>query len=211
VPDITVHPASLGYSGLLRMAAGELGFYAALSANIPGGNDGTDQDFKNSRYGATASYRILRFGANYVHAFRNEWQARAVFNAQYSNDALVSGEQFGVGGPDSVRGYLLREAASDRGYAGQLEVYTPDLSSKIGMSDKYRTRLLGFYDFAAVERNDPLPGELTRASLASTGVGVRFGFKPNISLRFDVARILQSVGTRETGDYRVSSALALVF
>lgn len=211
VPDITVHPASLGYSGLLRMAAGELGFYAALSANIPGGNDGTDQDFKNSRYGATASYRILRFGANYVHAFRNEWQARAVFNAQYSNDALVSGEQFGVGGPDSVRGYLLREAASDRGYAGQLEIYTPDLSSKIGMSDKYRTRLLGFYDFAAVERNDPLPGELTRASLASTGVGVRFGFKPNISLRFDVARILQSVGTRETGDYRVSSALALVF
>ncbi len=46
VPDITIHPASIGYSGLLRMAAGELGFYGALSANIPGGNDGTDAGFQ---------------------------------------------------------------------------------------------------------------------------------------------------------------------
>ena len=211
VPDITIHPVSLTYSGLLRMAAAELNFYASGSTNIPGGNDGRDADFARARTGATASYTLFRYGASYVHAFANEWQARAVANGQYTTDSLVPGEQFGIGGPDSVRGYLLREVTNDRGYAAQLELYTPSLSPMIGLPDDYRARLLAFYDFGGVRRNNALPGEQAGKFIASAGVGARLTYSKKVSLRFDVAQILKAAGTRQTDEQRVSAALAVVF
>lgn len=211
VPDITIRPASLTYSGVLRMAASELSFYGAASTNLRGGKDGDDAAFALSRAGANASYAIFRYGANYVQSFAKEWQARAALNGQYTTDALVSGEQFGLGGPDSVRGYLLREVANDKGYAGQLEVYTPNLAATVGLPDDYRAKLLGFYDFGSVKRNNALPGEKDGQFIASAGVGVRIGYGKSVSLRLDVAQILKAAGTRQTSDQRISAALAIVF
>jgi hemolysin activation/secretion protein len=211
VPDITVHPVSLTYSGLKRMAAAELNFYASASANIPGGNDGSSADFAAARTGATASYKILRYGASYVRAFAGEWQARAAFNGQYTGDALVPGEQFGIGGPDSVRGYLLREVTNDRGHAAQLELYTPNLAPRAGLPDAVRARLVAFYDFGSVSRNKALPGEREGQSIASTGIGLRMSYGRQASLRVDVAQILKAAGTRQTSDQRVTGSLILVF
>jgi hemolysin activation/secretion protein len=169
VPDITVHPVSLGYSGVKRMTASEWAFNAAVSTNIPGGNDGGAADFRRTRINATDNYVILRAGTSYAHAFRNEWQARAALNLQYTEDALIPGEQFGIGGVGTVRGYLPREAANDRGYAAQLELYTPNFADKAGLGDQWRTRLVGFYDFGSVSRNKVLPGEQAGKFLASAG------------------------------------------
>ncbi|HXF67278.1 MAG TPA: ShlB/FhaC/HecB family hemolysin secretion/activation protein [Burkholderiales bacterium] len=211
VPDITIHPLSLTYSGTYRMTAAELSFYGGLSTNIPGGSDGRAADFRRSRATATENYTILRYGFNYVRQFRNEWQTRVGFNGQYTSDSLVSGEQYGIGGPDTVRGYLVREVTNDRGYSGQIELYTPDLARRIGLSDSYRLRALAFYDFGAVQRNNALAGETARDSIASAGLGVRFGFRKMVSLRLDVAQILQPTASRQTSDQRVSAALAIVF
>jgi hemolysin activation/secretion protein len=211
VPDVTIHPASLTYGGVLRMAASELNFYAGISANIPGGNDGQDADFAAARAGASADYAIIRYGASYVRAFRNEWQARAALSGQYTSDALVPGEQFGLGGPDTVRGYLLREVTNDRGYAAQLELYTPNVSPMINLPDAYRARLLAFYDFGSVKRNDALPGEEEGKFIASAGVGLRMTYSKSVSLRMDVAQILKAAGTRHTNDQRVNAALTIVF
>lgn len=211
VPDITIHPVSLTYSGVLRGAASELSFYGAASTNISGGNDGDDAAFARSRTGATANYTIFRYGANYVQAFAKEWQARAAVNGQYTSDALVSGEQFGIGGPDSVRGYLLREVANDKGYSAQLEVYTPNLAPMVGLPDNYRAKLLGFYDFGSVKRNNALPGEQEGKFIASAGVGLRVGYGKTVSLRVDVAQILKAAGTRHTDEQRVNASLAIVF
>ncbi len=211
VPDITVRPVSLTYSGVLRGAASELSFYGAASANLAGGNDGDSAAFALSRAGANASYTIFRYGANYVRAFGKEWQARVALNGQYSTDALVTGEQFGLGGPDSVRGYLLREVANDTGHAAQFEVYTPNLASRMGLNDNYRAKLLGFYDFGSVERNHALPGEQTGKFIASAGVGLRVGYGKSVSLRVDVAQILRAAGTRQSDEQRVNATLAIVF
>lgn len=45
VPDVTVHPVSLGYGGVLHMSASQWSFNSTLSTNIPGGNDGRAADF----------------------------------------------------------------------------------------------------------------------------------------------------------------------
>jgi hemolysin activation/secretion protein len=211
VPDIIVKPASLTYSGLLRAAAAEFSFFASFSANIPGGSDGDDAAFNASRTGADANYSILRGGFNYVYQFRNEWQFRFAVNGQYTNDLLVSGEQYGIGGPDSVRGYLLREVAMDKGGAGQAELYTPDFARAIRLSDSFRMRLLGFYDSGQVRRIDPLPGELDKVTLSSTGIGLRMGYKKSLALRFDAAYILDDTGNREKGDWRGVGSVAIIF
>lgn len=211
VPDITVHPVSIGYSGLMRMTASEWSFNASLARNIPGGQDGDSADFNRTRLGASATYTVLRFGTAYNHAFRNEWQGRVAFSAQYTQDLLVPGEQFGIGGFDTVRGYLPREAANDKGHAVQLEMYTPNIADKAGLSDKWRARLVGFYDFGDVKRNDPLPGEQAGKYLAGTGVGLRLTYGKAASLRLDLAQPLKAHGTRQVDDWRLNGALVLIY
>lgn len=211
VPDITVHPISLGYSGLVRMTASELNFNVSVSNNIPGGNDGTQDDFTRTRFGATDNYLIYRGGVSFSHAFRNEWQSRVAVHAQYTRDSLIPGEQFGIGGPETVRGYLSREAANDKGYAAQLELYTPNFAGAVGMSDKWRSRVVGFYDFGGLRRTNPLPGEEASQYLASTGLGLRLSYGKSFSLRFDVAQILQAHSTRQTNEQRVSAGIAIIY
>jgi len=211
VPDITVHPISLTYSSSLKGTATESGFYAGVFANIPGGSDGGSADFARSRSTATANYTILRMGANVTAAFAGNWQARAAINGQYTRDSLVSGEQFGLGGPDTVRGYLVREVSNDKGYSGQLEVYTPDVAALVSAPGSVRMRGLVFYDFGSVSRNNALPGEVTSQSISSVGLGLRANYSKYASLRFDVAHVLRDAGTRQSGDNRISAGLALVF
>ena len=148
---------------------------------------------------------------NYVYQFRNEWQARWTANGQYTRDLLVSGEQYGIGGPDSVRGYLLREVAMDKGGATQAELYTPDFARGIGLSDSFRLRALAFYDYGKVTRLEPLPGEPDKQSLSSAGLGVRVGYKKAVAIRFDAAYILEDTTNREEGDWRGVGSIAIIF
>jgi hemolysin activation/secretion protein len=211
VPDITIHPLSLTYSGLKRMTAAEFSFYGGVATNIPGGNDGQDDDFERARPGATESYTLFRYGMNYTRQFANDWQMRLGFNGQHTGDSLVSGEQYGIGGPDSVRGYMLREVSNDRGHAAQIEAYTPDLARKFALTDSYKMRLLGFFDTGTVSRNNALPGEQQRDSISSVGLGFRLTYGKMLSLRLDLAHILQATANREDNSQRLTGSLALVY
>ncbi|MDO8597398.1 MAG: ShlB/FhaC/HecB family hemolysin secretion/activation protein, partial [Sulfuricaulis sp.] len=211
VPDITVHPVSIGYSGLLRMADAEFGISANVSQNVfPGGNDGADSDFKSSRAGAKASYRILRAGSSYTHVIAKEWQVRAVVNGQYSADALVPGEQFGFGGPDSVRGFNIREVAGDKGYATSLEIYTPELGSKFDWKDA-KARLLAFYDTGVTGRNSVQAGESFGQAGGSLGVGLRSAYGKHFNLRLDFAQVIDPAGNQAKGDRMLQVSIAIPF
>ena len=211
VPDITIHPVSLGYSGVYRAAASELNFNLTISTNIPGGNDGGVADFARSRASATERYVIYRTGVGFQTTFAQDWQARATVTGQYTRDALVSGEQFGLGGPETLRGFLVREISNDRGVSSQLEVYTPELAPKIGLPEKFRLRALGFYEYGQVWRNQALPGEVANKAASDAGLGLRLNYGKALSLRFDVANILNPAGTRQRGENRISAGMALVF
>jgi hemolysin activation/secretion protein len=211
VPDVTVRPASLTYSGLRRFSDGEVSYYASISHNVPGGPDGGAGSFAASRPGASEDYTIVRYGGNYVRTLGRDFQIRAAFNGQETNSLLVSGEQFGVGGPDSVRGYLLREASGDRGFQTQLELYTPDLAGKTGLSDNYRLRFLTFYDYGSYDYNSPPPGTIVHDSIYSVGLGMRMSYKKLVSLRVDVAQIMQPTVNRQSDSTRVTGVLAIVY
>jgi hemolysin activation/secretion protein len=211
VPDITIRPVTLGYSGNYRDSSSDIAFNLSVSANVPGGNDGGSADFSRSRANATDRYVIYRAAASYQTTFAKDWQARAAVTGQYTRDALVAGELYGLGGSENLRGFLVREVNNDRGVSGQLELYTPELARLVGLPDKFRMRMLGFYEYGHVWRNKALPGEITSTSIADAGLGVRFNYGKALSLRVDVANILTPSGTRQRGDNRVSAGMALVF
>ena len=208
---ITVHPVSLTYQGTLRGEGSEAGFYVNYTQNIfPNSNDGTDAAFKASRTDARAGYRVYRFGANYARAFKNEWQARFQMTGQYSNDALVAGEQFGIGGAENLRGFLEREVANDSGYRANAELYTPNFAPKLGWTD-VQARALGFFDWGKVSRVSVQPGESEGQSLASVGLGLRANIGTKFVMRSDYARVIDGGGTQNKGHTRVHFSLSLIF
>lgn len=217
VPDITVHPVSAYYSGVRRTSDSDLNFYIYAAQNIPGGSDGRELDFKGPKPGfldgaradAKAAYRVYRYYAAYTRVL-GDWQVRGLLNGQYSRDALVPGEQFGVGGADSVRGFLEREIANDRGYRASLELYSPDFGAKLAGGEA-KARLIAFWDTATLWRNKLQPGEARRQSVSSAGIGVRAAAGKGFSMRFDFAQVLDGGGGQGKNDQRVHASLSLVF
>lgn len=205
--DVTIRPVSVAYSGNWTQPGQISNFYVAVSQNLPGGDRGRESDFNAVRpgtiigTGAPSRYAILRFGASTVAAFESNWQVRASLSAQYSRDALVSGEQFGVAGATAVRGFHEREIARDKGYFANLELYTPNLVGTLVPGDGNLRGLL-FYDLAMAE-NNPLAGEVRqRSSIASMGAGLRWNIQRNFNLRFDLARVMDAGGSKQVGDFR---------
>ena len=214
--DITVRPASLTYSGNWAKPGLVSDFYVALVHNIPGGAYGQESDFNAARpspnggNGAHSRYTILRSGVSMVNAFENNWQVRAAFNAQYTHDALISGEQFGIAGANAVRGFLEREIARDTGYFANLEIYTPNLAGKL-ISGEGNLRALLFCDMASAA-NNPLNGEANQqTSIASIGAGFRWNIQRNFNMRFDLARIMAGGGSGKVGNFRGHLSVYLGF
>jgi len=143
---------------------------------FPGLIKGQESDFNAARHdpnggdGAPSQYTILRFGASMVNAFDSNWQVRAAVNAQYSEDALVSGEQFGIAGATAVRGFLEREIVRDSGYIANFELYTPNLAGKL-VPGEGNLRGLLFYDLAMAANNQLDGEERQEVSIASVGAG----------------------------------------
>ena len=192
VPDITVHPLSLTYTANLRLTGHDLSAYFNMAQNIPGGNDGQEEDFKaqGARFGVgTANYRLYRAGLNYVKVLPADWQFRTNFAGQFTNDALIAPEQFGIGGADNIRGFNERYASNDKGYKTTFELYTPDYGKAWGLADG-RLRFLAFYDTGSLRRNFTADNELDQASLDSAGLGLRLSYKTSFTMRLDVAHVL---------------------
>jgi hemolysin activation/secretion protein len=207
VPDVTVHPLSLTYRGRFSTIGTEVGFYVSAARNIPGSGDASQEAFSATRLGASASYSIFRAGGAYSQALPRDFLFRAVFNAQYTNDLLVPGEQFGMGGVYSVRGFFEREAINDIGAQGSVEAYTPDLAK--GFSDRWSMRALVFADVASGRDNEPVRGPDNE--LSSVGFGLQVAQGKRLALRLDWAYVTRGAGTRPTGSDRLHFAAAYVF
>lgn len=215
VPNITVHPWSLSYLGQLRLADSETLFSLAFAQNIPGGSNGTQADFCATRSNdagkcAPARYQIWQPAFSHTQALPADWQLRLALNGQWTPDQLVPGEQFGLGGMDSVRGFLVREVANDKGYRGSGELYTPDLGAAIG-AEGLRLRALVFADWGAVRRNNPAPGEPRGQSIGSTGLGIRLAYQRELTLRADWGYVLNAGGQQAKGDSMVQFRVSYIF
>lgn len=208
VPDLTVRPLSLTYATGFREERLEASLNLSYVRNLAGGSDGTTADFNRpgGRAGASANYDLWRYAASFSYRMTSGWQLRLSGNGQWTSHLLVSGEQFGIGGTDSVRGFAERAIANDRGYRAGIELWTPRLAA-----DAWTAQLLGFADWGAVRRNQPLPGEAAGEAVASAGLGLRLGFGQRLSARIDAAHVLQGDGATHRGAHRLHGYLLWIF
>lgn len=210
VPDYVIHPLSLTYAGVYRSEGQELSFTLAGVQNIPGGTDGNQAAFDAVRPGAEAAYTLGRANVNYVLGLPRGFQGRARFTAQYTRDELLPGEQFGIGGMDSVRGFLERQYSGDRGYSGTFEVYSPDLGAQLEVRG-LRVRLLAFYDYGRVYLVNPDAFETKVIGISSVGPGVRIGYGTSLTLRFDYGFQIQRGVPPSSDTSRANFSLVWVF
>jgi hemolysin activation/secretion protein len=197
-----VMPLSIGYAASFAFGRGsELSGWTSLSQNLPFGDKGGTNDFRKARDGAFGETTILRGGATLFYALPADVQARATLAAQYSWMPLIQGEQFGMGGQGSIRGFGEREMADDIGVAGSVEIYSPNIFKYLAVP-KSQLRALAFYDAGYLEKNKPLAGETAYRNAASTGVGLRLAIDKYISASTDYAIVVGPQGNRSSGSAR---------
>jgi len=220
VPDVTVHPVSLIYAGAYQKSESDSNFFVSASQNLPGGNDAGTGAFQGdasavpvrppARAGANPRYFVTRWGFNHNRALPRDWQFRWGMSGQLTRDMLVSGEQFGLGGADSVRGFLEREIINDNGYRGTLELYSPDFGAIVPVT-RVRMRALAFYDWGGLKRIRPGVLEQHGQHISSVGLGLRISRGTNVSLRLDAATVTDSGGLQKIGDVRAHVSFAYIF
>ena len=205
--DVTLRPLSVAYNGRWMLPGSETGFFVSLARNLPGGNNADQDAISRARANAPADFQVLRGGVNLSRAFAADWQWRVNLSGQWANSPLVPGEQFGVGGNASVRGFEERELSNDKGFQGNLEVYTPELCMSVGAN----CRVVGFYDFGALSRNQPLPGESASEHVASAGFGVRYVLGKRMTFQADYAQVVDQGANLNRGAWKLHARIGFSF
>lgn len=106
-----------------------------------------------------------------------------VSRCQYSPDKLVAGEQFYIGGADTVRGYPELEYMGDYGYNVNVELRTPLWLLPKSIQD--RVQFVYFWDFGQGYLRNALVGEEKSKSLMGAGWGLRLNLWKNFYLKAD--------------------------
>ena len=167
--DRRSRPLKLTYA--LRTEAGPvaLNYAIELAANTGGGR-GNSLDSYRAEYPAIRTHRwkALRGTLDHWGAFGTGWNWTARVLLQYSPDALITGEQFGLGGMGSVRGTSVdRPIAGDSGASVSLEVQSPALAEGLRATAFADAGWIGNRDADGLQR-------LRSDALASVGLGLKY-------------------------------------
>jgi hemolysin activation/secretion protein len=206
------------FASPINIAQGVLGYTAALvdamgstQASVsnffsPGGLGGLnhDRDFAVSRFGAKAQYDYLQLNLKRVQQLPRDYTLVLSTIGQWSSARLVPGNQFGLGGAASVRGYDERIVNGDAGVSAQLELRSPSRHMFGRVPDK--TQALLFFDSGKVWQQSPISGE-TNTSLASAGPGLRITVGKNGTLKADYGWQLNRISGTRSGRLHLSAVV----
>ncbi len=151
--------------------AGNLGFMR----NIRGGDSNNNDS--HTQNGGSRAWSAWRFSVEGLWR-KEQWQLTARLKGQYSGKPLISGEQFGLGGANSVRGFADRAIAGDWGYQWGFEAVGPTF-------ENVAVRPVLFTEGGWAKSN------LTGASdtIMGAGTGIRY-LNGNFQLSADIATVL---------------------
>lgn len=213
--DVTVFPLSVDYSlrsGPTWSTARLLGWSVGLTAQTNSrliSHSGDAARFANARPEATTRQTLYRVAAAANFRVGDSQSVRVRFNGQTSPDLLIPGEQFGLGGAQSVRGYAEREVSTDRAATLSLEWFSEVMAAG---SAGTQVQLLAFLDASTARNNGgtPCDGVERRCTLASWGWGIRVG-GPSLRAQLDMAKALRDAIATERGDLRGHFSVLMSF
>jgi hemolysin activation/secretion protein len=164
---VTYTNLTAGYSEARSLAPLQLQW--SVTGNF-GPRDAPNNDlyFENKRFDAPADYFYLRADATLTLASQSKWQLILALDGQWTDQPLISNEQFSIGGAYSVRGYLETETLGDTGWRASLQPQTAPLH--LGAALDVNAFL--FADAARVITLDALPSDTPYVEIASVGGGL---------------------------------------
>ncbi len=155
--------------------------------------------FECKRAGASANFLVLKLGMEHNREVGAGWRIAGRFDAQLTSTPLVSGEQYSLGGTDSVRGYYDYEQVGDVGWNVQLSLKSPRWFDVQGWSMSAQV----FTDRGAVQLHEALSGQVARAQMGSYGLGVQFQNNSGAVIGVDVAQpVFDTRRAADNGGFR---------
>jgi hemolysin activation/secretion protein len=133
--------------------------------------------------------KLALYAARLQH-LRADWSLLFAASGQYSDDALATAEQLGLGGDTFLRAYDPSEAIGEKGYAAKVELrYNFQLGAAQSTAYAYADR-------GAVRRKQAAGPDL-RFPLSAAGVGLRFSGPARIKGYLEVAKPLHRIVASE--------------
>jgi len=176
-------PLTLSYAVRHEAEGHFLAYNMDVALNLPGGsgNDAAAYTSEDPRV-VSSRWRALRGGLSYAMSLPAQWQFVARTQFQHSNQTLISGEQFGLGGAGSVRGVPERALSGDRGALVSMELTSPELAKGL--------RWAAFVDGGWLSNVAPVSSTRPGSDqLASVGLGLRYA-TTGFVLTADYARVV---------------------
>lgn len=117
-PDVSSLPLSAKYAVHQDQPWGVYGANLEYLVNLKGGSANSAANYRQN--GGDQSWDAWRFMADISRPV-GTWNLAGRLRGQWSTHKLISGEQLGLGGANSVRGFADREVAGDYGYLWNIE------------------------------------------------------------------------------------------
>lgn len=205
-------PLTLGYASNRQGDRSIWDWQASLAFNLPGGSGNQLAAYRSESPSVNGTrWSALRAHAIWATGLGDGWSLAWRGQAQWTPDALLAGEQLGVGGYTSLRGTEERGLSGDSGVTSSLEVGSPEWGPGL--------RWVVFWDAGWVASHRAGLKSLPSSDRASSvGLGVRYALKP-VSLMLDYGRVVvgskQPAGLSSTvprsGDYKLHMSVTARF
>ncbi len=218
-PRVRSRPLSLRYAASWQENWVGWKFGVGLASNLSGGADNSDAAYALARTNAGHNWNALRADAEWMRILTYDIRLMLRGRAQVSNQALLPGEQFALGGAlqpwgsafgvwprgpwigtGGVRGVPERALTGDSGAQGSVELW----SRRIGGHD---LRVGGFADLGTVRRVSPAAGVSANVSAASLGALLHYQLRGNVALSLSAAQVLRGGEVVANRSGRVDLAL----
>lgn len=197
---VTYFPVTLSYQASWAGAHQQTNLLTSFVFTFSGPGS-SPAAFDYARYDAQPGFAYVRTDLSRTQTLPDDIQLYGHLSGQLTGEPLISNEQFGLGGLDTVRGYYESETLGDYGGAMQSEIRTPPLST-VGWLLLNELRALAFFDAGTVVLHDPLPGQQSSYVLASAGAGLRLRLFDQFNGEVVVAFPLDDGAITKAGDPR---------
>jgi len=197
--DVRSRPLALTYYGEFQMEKSSLVFNAAYVRNLNGGNKNTKATYAAARTSAEQDWDVVRYYVTYNRALPKNSFLKFAWSGQHSDEPLISGEQFGIGGVNSIRGFEERAVSGDSGNQATLEF------SRLVYDNKIQLRV--FADMGHVKIKSPVAGQIVSETLISAGGGFSWRINKHLNFSVDYGHELNPARAIDTGGTKTHASL----
>jgi hemolysin activation/secretion protein len=146
-----------------------------------------------SRLGASGQFDKITLKLQRLQRLTRSTSLVLRADAQFTDDPLVSLEQFSLGGPEAVRAYPTAEILAEKGVLATIELLlgAPGFANRPAFGSRTWGQVLQismFADYGNGKSNDPLlSAQAQSVDLAGAGVAIQLSIPGRVFARIDVA------------------------